>query len=255
MVLDNHAEFYEYLRGKRVVVVGPSKGSSCVRQGSHIDSFDVVIRIKDTYVKPEERVFLGTRTDVCYTTNPLENSVVTQRNNTFTHPTDEKQYRPTKLDVTRYEHIAWVVSAYPSEERFMDKNTFVRFKQSVKRSGVHTKVCMCPPNKYFEVKSLVNRPFSGFSMLLDVAGSLCSELHVVGMDFYRSGYRASHINGMYTDKTIRYAATTDDGNEGHRPDLMYKYFKYQMMKNDKRITVDDSLRSFLEDDRYDNIFT
>ena len=39
-------EYFDYLKGKRVALIGPAKSVEGTRQGSVIDDYDVVVRIK-----------------------------------------------------------------------------------------------------------------------------------------------------------------------------------------------------------------
>ena len=72
----NDTEYFDFLKDKRVVVVGPARSAEGKRQGSLIDSYDVVVRIKSRFVAEDRKDDLGTRGDILYTDDHEANDIV-----------------------------------------------------------------------------------------------------------------------------------------------------------------------------------
>ena len=70
----NEKEFLEYVRGKRIAVVGPI--DTGLKHGEEIDGYDVVIRFNFTQQSLLKPAVFGSRTDVSYYTNPAFKKVV-----------------------------------------------------------------------------------------------------------------------------------------------------------------------------------
>lgn len=59
--------YYDYLKGKRVAIVGPSPWLNDKKMGSYIDAFDVVVRINQgIYLPSVSKEDYGSRTDIIY---------------------------------------------------------------------------------------------------------------------------------------------------------------------------------------------
>jgi len=66
-IAENRKNYKEYLKGKRVVIVGPAPSIVGSDQRDLIDSYDVVVRLNRALPVPEHlKKDVGTRTDVLY---------------------------------------------------------------------------------------------------------------------------------------------------------------------------------------------
>jgi len=261
MPFTNNTEYYDFLRGKKVAVVGPAKSIEGTRQGTLIDSYDVVVRVKSVYVPPELEVDLGTRVDILYTDDEFSNDI---------YPTDEVEKSGDKWIIrdknnriepkkvysaleNKKSDIKYICSAYPQGEWFFD-----RFTEALEHFSENYNVRIIDDEPYFEIKQHTNRPNAGFSAIIDLLTTPLAELYITGIDFYRSLYRENYLNSGYTPDTIRAWAGTHDGvdprtkkEDKHDPDAQFGYFKYNMYLKDKRIKVDKFLNKVLNNPIYE----
>ena len=252
-------EYFEFLKNKRVAIVGPAKSAEGKRGGSKIDSYDIVVRVKSTFIPEEREVDLGARKDILYIDDLQVNDILPGDN--VSRPKNEDGTPSTKLIIEnnrkrngRVPHeFKFICSIYPVEEWF-----FNRFRFAFKHYSMHHKVRMMPPEPYFTIKKETNRPNAGFCAIMDLLSAPISDLYITGLDFYRSLYRGSYLNSEWTKATVTNMSKEADGNcprtnksDVHDPDKQFKYFKYNMYLKDPRITVDDFLKIALEDPRYE----
>jgi len=251
MAFISDVEYYNFLKNKRVAIVGPAKSIEGAGQGHVIDSYDVVVRIKSTYVPPKLRKDLGTKIDILYTDDESTNDILPG-------DTVEKlgdKWRINELSDLREEKvdIKYTCSVYPKGEWF-----FGRFVPALEHFSQSRDVRIISDEPYFEIKKQTNRPNAGFSAIIDLLTAPISELYITGLDFYRSLYRGDYLNSGYTPKTIQSWAHSSDGvdpktgkEDRHDPDAQFKYFKYDMYLKDKRIKVDKFLTKVLNNPIYE----
>tara|TARA_A200000159_G_scaffold163993_1_gene192034 strand:- start:1725 stop:2510 length:786 start_codon:yes stop_codon:yes gene_type:complete len=256
MPIVRNENFIEYVKNKRVALVGPAKSIEGIKQGSLIDSYDIVCRVKSFYVQPNKREFYGSRVDVLYTDNNETNDVLP--GDTITDKGDKRLITMSESSIALRESILkdqvkFIVSTYPKEEWF-----FHRFISPLSQMSRYTKVRILPGEPYMTVREKTMRPNGGFSAILDLQSLPIKELYITGIDFYRSLYKSNYLNSLYTKSTIAGWEETQDGvtpdgkPDRHNPDLQFKYFKYNIYQKDDRIKVDKNLKIFLEDDKYEN---
>lgn len=233
-------EYKEFLKGKRVAVVGPSKTVMMQEQGTQIESCDVVVRLNNmlNFNKRYEK-HLGQRTDVVYAT------------------LDDPPYQMAK-DCEK-NAVKYLSSSYPKNEWFFAER-MARNVTALKEVESFSTVIL-PENPYWDIKKETSsRPNTGFSAILDLLSSDLKELHVIGIDFYRSagldsgaGYYDGY-NCQWTDKRkMDFVDIEYDGPDRHNPDEAFKYFKYNMFLKDSRIKVDPIFGFFLKDKNYENL--
>ena len=249
-------EYFNYLKDKRVAIVGPAKSAEGARGGEKIDSYDLVVRVKSTFVSEDRQHDLGTKLNILYTDDATTNDV--RPNDEVTKEGLDKQTinnGKTNILPTAFEYIC---SAYPQEEWFFD-----RFEGSLKYLSGFNKVRLMTAEPYFKAKKETNRPNAGFSAIIDLLNTPLAELYITGLDFYRSLYRGAYLNSLWQKETVNKMLWQHDGTDpktgkpcGHDPDAQFKYFKYNMYLKDKRIKVDNFLKEVLENplyEKYENI--
>ena len=233
-------EYKDYLKGKKVVLVGPSKTLTMQESGQLIDSYDVVVRLNNMLNIPKEmEKHLGTRTDVVYAT--LDDP-------------------PKKMAIDCLKNkVKFLSTSYPRDEWFfpsrMSKNV-IKLRQVNK-----FKTVLLPSQPYFSIKkNNKTRPNTGFSAIIDLLSSNLSELYIIGVDFYRSVSlegQNNYIEGydcQWTNKSKEdFLKIEYDGNDRHDPDNDFIYFKNEMYKKDTRIAVDAHLKKFLSDPNYEKL--
>lgn len=256
MPIVRNENFVEYVRDKKVALVGPAKSIEDIKQGNLIDSYDIVCRVKSFYIQPDKREFYGSRVDVLYTDNNETNDVLP--GDIITDKGDKRLITMSENSTALREKILrekvkFIVSTYPQEEWF-----FHRFISPLAQMSRFTDVRILPAEPYMSIRKETMRPNGGFSAILDLHSLPIKELYVTGIDFYRSLYKENYLNSLYTKSTITEWGETQDGTtpdgkpDRHNPDLQFKYFKYNIYQKDDRIKVDKNLKTFLEDKRYEN---
>jgi len=256
MPLIDNKEFVEFVRNKKVALVGPAKSIQNIEQGKKIDSFDIVCRVKSFYVQPEMRKFYGSRVDVLYTDNNETNDVLP--GDTLVDDGDKRIITMSNESIQlRNEilqnEIKYIVSTYPASEWF-----FSRFIQPLSMMANVANIRILPDEPYMSIRKETMRPNGGFSAIIDLVNLPIKELYITGIDFYRSLYKDNYLNSLYTKSTIENWEETHDGYttagqpDRHNPDLQFKYFKYNIYQKDDRIKVDEKLEFFLKEKKYEN---
>lgn len=256
MPLVKNQDFVEFVRNKRVALVGPAKSIQGIKQGELIDSYDIVCRVKSFYVQPEMIKYYGSRVDVLYTDNNETNDVLP--GDTIIDNGDKRliSMSDTSIELRKKilrEEIKYIVSTYPKSEWF-----FSRFVNPLSQMSQICNVRILPDEPYMTIRKETLRPNGGFSAIIDLASLPLSELYITGIDFYRSLYKENYLNSLYTKSTIASWELTHDGitpdgkQDRHDPDLQFKYFKYNIYEKDDRIKVDEKLKMFLSDKKYEN---
>ena len=242
-------EYKNFLKGKRVAIVGPAKSVMFQKNGPLIDSYDVVVRICNTeadFDLSHHGDYIGTKTDVMY--NVMDS-----------HISNLKKWIVDN-------GVKYLSTTYPSQEWF-----FGRMKGNVKllRREDAFKTVIIPPEPYFFVKKATNsRPNSGFCAIIDLLSSELKELFITGIDFYRSsvegdgsGYLSEYVSGdgsgfgwhKRRGKDFLIENISRDGPDIHNPDSAFVFFKKEMFLKDPRIKVDDSFLRYLSDEKYESL--
>ena len=233
-------EYKQFLKDKRVVLVGPSKTITMQEEGDTIDSYDVVVRLNSMLdFGQQDYKYLGSRTDVVYAT--LDDP-------------------PKKIAVQCIKNsVKYLSSSYPEGEWFFSE----RMSQNIsllKHVRQFTTIIL-PEDPYFSIKKKTkSRPNTGFSAIIDLLSSDLKELYIIGVDFYRSSTIDSgegYYNGydcQWTKKRNKDFLNIEfDGKDRHDPDEAFKYFKYEMFLKDRRVKVDSIFNIFLQDKKYESL--
>lgn len=233
-------EYKNYLKGKRVVLVGPSKTLSMQEEGELIDSYDVVVRLNNMLNIPDDmKKHLGSRTDVVYAT--LDDP-------------------PKKMAIDCVKNkVKFLSSSYPRDEWFFPERMLKNVMTLKKINKFKTVVI--PNEPYFSIKKHnKTRPNTGFSAIIDLLSSDLKELHIIGIDFYRSVClegENSYIKGyecQWTKKPKKdFLKIEYDGPDRHDSDNDFTFFKKEMYEKDERIKVDKFMKLFLSDSKYDSL--
>ena len=236
-------EYKNFLKGKRVAIVGPAKSVMFQKNGPLIDSYDVVVRICNTEAEfdlSHHGDYIGTKTDVMY--NVMDS-----------HISNLKKWIVDN-------GVKYLSTTYPSQEWF-----FGRIENNVEllRYESAFETVTIPPEPYFSVKKATNsRPNSGFCAIIDLLSSELKELFITGIDFYRSSVEGDG-SGYISDYKIQWSNKRGsdflienidrDGPDIHNPDSAFVFFKKEMFLKDPRIKVDDSFLRYLSDEKYESL--
>lgn len=233
-------QYKDYLSGKRVAIVGPSKSVMLQEDGELIDSYDVVVRLNNMLdISDEHKKYFGSRTDVVYAT--------------LDDPPKQIALQCAKAKVK------FLSSSYPADEWFFKQRMLknITFLKNVKYFSTVT----MPSQPYWKIKKEMNsRPNTGFCAIIDLLSSDLQELFIVGIDFYRNTM-VSPSGAYFDDYSCQWSGKKNkdflkieyDGDDHHNPDNDFKYFKYNIFLKDDRIKVNDFFKNILINEIYENL--
>lgn len=224
--------YNEFLKDKKVVIVGPSPSLEESGKGDWIDSFDIVVRINKAFPVEEEMTKdIGTRTDIHYhclcTDMHCGGPVFYQEmkeSNVFVSCPYPKWVRPFHSDVTRFE----------KDNKKWDL-------------GFH----VLDTDYYMGIAEMLGtRANSGTLTILDLLCYDVKELHITGFTWFRDGWRKSYkdhteIFGKSKGKELeeKWLKGEFDGNHVQKPqeDLVREIYL-----NDNRVFIDDVMKEILQ---------
>jgi hypothetical protein len=224
--------YNEMLKGKRVVVVGPSPSLEGSGKGDWIDDFDVVVRINKAFPVEEEMTQdIGTRTDIHY------HCLCTDMH--CGGPVFYKEMKDSNVFVS-CPYPKWIRNFHGDVTRFERDNK----KWDL---GFH----VLDTDYYLGIADMLGtRANSGTLTILDLLCYDVKELHITGFTWFRDGWRKSYkdhtkifgeVEGK--KKEEKWLKGEFDGNHVQKPqeDLVREIYL-----NDDRVFIDDIMKDILE---------
>lgn len=237
----------EFLKGKRVALVGPAESAIGQNYGSDIEGFDVVARVKSFDFEEKYEIDLGKRTDILFTDGVLH------KRDGYTNIGEkpEEQFYDD-YSILERKNIKHVVCNFPADhfvysERGKRSFDAIRASTSIAVSNVNSE-------RWYSAKEILSRPNAGCIAMIDLLGYEISELFIVGLDFFRTGYNEGNFFSFLKTDLINEWHTNGDEGEYHWVDRQYLFFKYNIMVNDKRVRVDERFSRMLQDSSLDYMF-
>ena len=213
---------YEALvKGKSLIIVGPSKTVLRKKNADFINSFDLVVRLNKILPIPYHmEQFIGYRTDILY-------------NNCNT--TDHGGENNLSINMLVNNNVRYLRASYPPIGVF--KKDIDRFRMLNRSRGFpfgHVNT------KYYNsvVKKLNTRPYTGTLAILDLLRYDIKALYITGIDFFKYNYHSSYrvLNKEDMMKTRN--------GPIHKREPQINLLR-QIYLTDKRIKVDDVLENVL----------
>ncbi len=208
--------FINYVKDKRVIIVGPSNHNIGKNSGEFIDSFDIVIRLNKSYPLDKKMVNdLGSRTDILYHCLKIKNPQVTYFNMSL-----EKS------------QINFLCSSIP------DKGFFTKYiKHAQKKNNKIFKILKT--EIYNSVRMSTNtHPNTGIITITDILQYPIKELYITGITFYTTEF----YKGYSWISSFRERKNFND--KRHNQESQKIYLK-SLIDNDDRIKIDDELHNIL----------
>lgn len=161
-----------YLADKRVVLVGPAASLLGRRQGSLIDSFDVIVRLNLAVpATPEHYADIGSRTDILYHV---------LFNNRMMH-TLKRTHDAAEIKSWKDDGVQWIVTRQSGSS-----DRLPSFKRVL---GNQIPLIMMPEGYVDKLRSKVHiLPSTGTIAITHLLDYPISSLFVTGFDFYKTGY-------------------------------------------------------------------
>ena len=228
------ASYREFLKGKRVVLVGPAPSILDTSQGADIDAFDVVVRLNKALPLPEHLLKdIGTRTDVLYN---------------CMNPGDECGGKIV-FDVLKKNKVKYLVGAYPPLEelgstRLRLKKDLESFYSNNRLKLIDIKFCYFNNINYFnQLWSIMKLPNTGVMAILDLLKHDIAELYITGITFFKGGYIQDYrpyTEAGVLDRMKQYNL--------HHPDRQLSYMADRLL-NSKRCVLDLALSDILKSEK------
>lgn len=239
-------DYFKFLQNKRVALIGPSQSVEGSLKGTHIDSYDVVVRMirpsNPTFLIPDRlKLDIGTKTDVVYSNFDIPNCP------------DLNYFNYLKKQGVKYINSTRPVQEIP---------IYPHIKNNIISSGM---LYNNPPiEKYNKWSSkLKSSPHSGFCILLDILSFDIKELYILGYSFHKDSCIEEWLLQNTWDRN-RYdndvkqvmndgdkVFETDDINSWNQESIHNNikeiiFLKKEIMMKDKRVNIDNSIQKFLE---------
>jgi ubiquinone/menaquinone biosynthesis C-methylase UbiE len=213
--------YHNFVKNKKVIVVGAAPHLLNSKQGNFIDSFDLVVRINKGFELTEDmQIDLGTRTDIIYS------GVTTQWH-------IHGKIIPEELKGK----VKWICSSNISEgvgtkieEKFRQRNKNLIPFHTINLQ-FHKKI----------MQKLDSYPNSGTTAILDLLLHEVKELYITGFTFFQ---KRKECNKIYFPG---YRPETQYNDPAHNAPRQLEYMK-EIVKQDSRIKVDDVLHKILTEE-------
>jgi len=165
--------YKNFLKNKRVAIVGPSSNTDGTKQCKLIESYDIVVRLNKTFnISLRKQVDIGKRTDILY------NSM-----NTSDYP-GENDFSNTLIRKLKDNNIKYIACPYPFIYPFdSDISKFI----SINNHKIPYHIMNLVLYKYL-VNILQTRPYTGTCAILDLLNYPIKELYITGIDCYLNSY-------------------------------------------------------------------
>ena len=217
-------DFIEYVRNKRLVLVGPSPSIIGSGLGRLIDQHDIVIRMNKAVPVPQHLTAdIGTRTDILY--NCLE-----------PHPNSGGKVDPV---FWKKHNVKWVCSPYPilkfsaaNIKRFIHLNNLMKEKLNFHCLDMRLYTDLA--------KSTQTRPNTGLLAIEELLGFPIKELSIYGMTFGVDGYYKE-----YNNMTLEQYKKMSNG-PNHKQFPQFKYF-CETWVGDERLITDQPLNQLIKE--------
>ena len=219
----------QYLQNKRIVIVGPASYVYDIKNGSNIDNYDVVFRIKKSFpVLQEHHDYIGKKTNVLIS----HLKVKCGKHNYF-----QNNFNSNSCKVYN-NNLDFILFPYPRVKHF---DRFVKnFKKDFKDITI--------PLVYPEDSTILNNiknDLNGYDPKIFMASLKYllkfdfQEIYITGITFDRDGFHESYKNKKDDD------FCKSRTSKIHNSDFEMIYFK-NLITKDKRIKIDSTIHNILE---------
>tara|TARA_Y100001963_G_C6787825_1_gene453875 strand:+ start:2919 stop:3719 length:801 start_codon:yes stop_codon:yes gene_type:complete len=224
-------KYNNYLRDKKIIIVGPAGYLNNKLMGEKIDNYDIVVRFNKSYpVNKTLHKSIGTRTDIWYH-NMAQGDL----------PSSGGHIIPKELESNG---VKWVSTHFPRNlSYFEDDITECEKKLQGSNINFHTHSDL---EQYITFHSILEtRPNLGVGAILDILSYDIKSLHISGLTFFKGGYMkgvpdrdeaAGHgdLIDMYQKDLVT--------NHAQKPQ---RILMKTIFENDSRITIDDEVKESL----------
>lgn len=217
-------DYYDYIRGKSVVIIGPADYLRGQNRGSYFDSFDIIVRLNKSYpVNSQDRIDLGSRTNIRY-------------HNACTR---EEQGGSLKLEFAKESQLKYISSIFPRHLSYFD-NDIKLLENEIRKTDVklHTFTDL---EQYLTFHSaLETRPNAGVAAIIDLINYNPAKLHISGFSFFNTPYLNTYEGRRKSIPEDYQNNKFDNHAQGPQKDLI-KLFLERL----DYISVDEEVKQYL----------
>ena len=225
-ISQNRKDYSKFLKGKRIVVVGPAPTIVGSKQHDLIDSYDIVVRLNRALPIPEHlKEDIGERTDVLYN---------------CMNPSNECG---GKIDIHLLESIGvkFLVSPYAPIE-----GVGYRFKKDIdaywKKNGNSFPFCYFDEKYFLKLLKIMKLPNTGINAILDLLHHDIAELYITGFTFFKGGYMKEY-RGYSEQEVLKRMARFNL----HDQEKQLKHMR-GILSKDPRVKMDNPLAEIIKED-------
>lgn len=217
-------KYNNFLKGKKVVLVGPAWSTKHTNKRKKIYSYDVIVRMNAGFIVSEKKQKdIGRKTDILY----CSLSKWFFRNNIFTCSEFKKS------------DIKWIVGTGNHKATLLNHTL----------SKINKKIFVRMVNKklYKKIISMVGtkrKITSGIVTIIDLLQSDISELYVTGFTFYNIFSSEKIKKYYYKNYMPGYMERVGTPYAAHNMHKEFALFK-EITKKDKRIVCDETLQEII----------
>lgn len=221
--------YADYLKDKRVVIVGPAPSIINSGQGNLIDSYDIVVRINKAVPVPINlHKDIGSRTDILY--------------NCLKQTADCGGI--INMNILHNNGVKCLICPYPPIFPFKkDIEKFVLQNENFNKKHNKLMPFRHIDTKYYKILEyqMKSRPNSGICAILDLLSFDIKELYITGFTFFKGGYYKQYrpLNEKQVLDRMKKA--------GNHNQLEQKRYMKSILLNDNRVKMDQALLNVLKD--------
>lgn len=277
-------KFQKLIKGKKVVVIGPSPWLNGKKLGSYFDSFDVVVRMNQCIYNPKQNPEdHGSRTDIIYLSQRARDRYLDH----FPKPFKETKYIAllTQRKMDDFPPIKFICYKCKKE---IEHDSEYCLNDDWDKEGVGAKLghpkCVYPDVNYYKYpvpvikrdlakyqKHLGHSLLTGLLSIIEMIEFEASELHIYGFDFYnaiketvKNEKKAAPVSDIYCDGYVVFEGTLGMSHKD-TDGQQFAFFKqvYETFKDSQtKMFLDPNLTSLMESvfeptprfSKYDNEF-
>jgi len=248
-----HAFFYSnYLKGKNIIIVGPSNILEGSKQGEEINNYDIVVRLNNTFpINPLHKDYslihedIGNRTDVLYHTGAIMRSLKWAAN----------RYNTGRIKLLDRDKIKWIVAkrdpVYGNEKEKRALNRFVllnrKYVIAEKTKGITLNTVFDFFVNDLRIKLDGTEPNMSTIAIMHLLEFNIKSLRILGCDFYSGEYHKSYFIPDYLEwDNFNKTLIRKDGQKRKTPKVPHDYkkqikFLLNVFENDKRVIIDNQI--------------
>lgn len=234
----NDIIFNNYIKNKKIIIVGPGDYLIGKKMGKFIDSFDIIIRIKRGFPINKTLIEdLGEKTHILLSSlktgkvKDIKKNIFYQ-NNFF------------KNDIVEMnKELNFILFPYPTNIKPFDKF----YQQYIKLDGVKTILITNDNNSYNYhnfIKELDSTPTIFLASLVFLLKYSFKEIYVIGITFQKENYYSEYKTIDMVLASQNRTLKKKNNMSIHDMDKEIKYFK-KILKLNKNIKIDNKLKHII----------